>query len=237
MKPKCKYEGCNVTPRGKNAALGLCSKHKNSKGAVTSINSKILQPDVWNVWTNGLGSPVRQINSNGVPFNAVYVPKGGTYETHQNTYQVNDRDEAIVVIHDARYTDNFPTAGQMVSFLPASKFKEMKSGWNMYGGVDAWTLDADSMKEVANFVEVQSKGAGFQMVEKNRDMLIDFVDDEVFSVEEPDEYEIIDYEFQEPYQDGEGNYYFGYTVTGLDLSSNESKSDGILCIPAIDLEI
>lgn len=36
MSTKCKYPGCNVSPRGKNKTRGLCSKHQHS-----SVNAKV----------------------------------------------------------------------------------------------------------------------------------------------------------------------------------------------------
>lgn len=90
--------------------------------------------------------------ANGVPFRVTIHPNG------RNRFDsLVENHGAIVAFSDLRFVEKFGPDGQFVSSYYTTDLLERSGyGLNLDGGIDDWTVDADTMNLVRAWVEAQA---------------------------------------------------------------------------------
>ena len=97
---------------------------------------------------------------NGTPFNVRIVQTGDKYG--RNNCLTHEKAGTMVEFYDARYPEHefgFSNRGQFVSryYLRTLNKANHDNGLNLHGGVDAWSIDAETFKTIMHDVNLMAE--------------------------------------------------------------------------------
>lgn len=87
------------------------------------------------------------VAENGVPYRVVAVVDGKS----KNFTTASLGDRTLVEFYDRRYT--FTPDGQFVSRYYVDTMLEHSGGLNLHGGVDSWSLDSVTFRQVRSWLQ------------------------------------------------------------------------------------
>ncbi|MFS0885078.1 hypothetical protein [Aeromicrobium sp. 179-A 4D2 NHS] len=97
------------------------------------------------------------MSANGTPFNVRFIPAGSKEYNFATGEYTRDADHDVIAFFDARY--GFTPHGQHVSTYRAEDLIEGDRGvgLNLHGGIDDWTLDAESTDGIKGWAGLVSE--------------------------------------------------------------------------------